>query len=60
MLVTGEDAYWHRLLAGCCFRKHVGRLVEMPWNVVELEAVEFVLQLADFSAICNHLSVLVA
>ena len=32
----------------------------MPWNVVELMAVELVLQLADFSVVCNHLGVVAA
>ena len=32
----------------------------MPWDVIELETIELVLQLADFLAICYHLSVVVA
>ena len=48
MLVAGEDTHWHRLLVGCCLCQRVGCLVEAPQDVVELEAVELVLQLADF------------
>ena len=60
MLVTGEDARWHRLSAGCSFYKRVSRLVETPRDVVELEAIELVLQPVDFLAICGHLDVMVA
>ena len=60
MLVAGEDARWHWLLAGRRFCQHVSRLVETPQNVVELEAVEFVLQLVDFSIICSHLGIMAA
>ena len=60
MLIIGEDGCRHRLLAGHRFCERVGHLVETPWNVVELEAVELVLQLVDFSAICSHLGVVAA
>ena len=32
----------------------------MPRDVIELETVELVLQLVDFSAICSHLGIVVA
>ena len=57
VLVTGEDAHWHRLLAGCCFYKHVHRLVEVPRDVIEFKAIELVLQPTDFSAVCGHLGI---
>ena len=60
MLVTSEDAYLHRLSAGCCFCKRVNRLIEAPWNVIELETVELVLQLVDFSAIRSQLGIVAA
>ena len=60
VLIAGEDAYRHRLSAGRCIRQRVGRLIETTRDVIELEAVELVLQLADFSAICSHLGIVVA
>jgi len=57
VLVAGEDAHWHQLSTGCCFRKHVGRLVEAPRDVIELEAIELILQPMDFSAVCGHLGI---
>ena len=60
MLVTGEDAYWHRLSPRHRFRQRVSYLIEMPRDVIELETIELVLQLADFLAICSHLGVVAA
>ena len=60
MLIAGEDAHGHWLLAGRRFRQHVGHLIETPRNVVELEAIELVVQLADFSIICSHLGIMIA
>ena len=60
MLIAGEDARWHQLLSRRHFRQRIGHLVETPWDVVELETIELVLQLADFSAIRNHLGIVVA
>ena len=60
MLVAGEDTHWHRLSIGRYFCKCVGLLVEAPWDVVEFEAVEFVLQPLDFLAVCSHLGVMTA
>ena len=59
-MVAGEDAHWHRLLARCSFRKRVSYLVETPRDVIELEAIELVLQLTDFLVVCSHLGVMVA
>ena len=60
MLVAGKDTYWDWLLAGCCFCECVGCLIETPWDVIELEAIELVVQLVDFSAVCSHLDVVAA
>ena len=59
MLITGEDSSRHWLSAGRCFHEHVGRFVEAPWDVIEFEGVESVLQSSDFLAICRHLGVVV-
>ena len=50
MLVASEDARRHRFLAGCSSASR---------DVIELEAVEFVLQPADFLAVCSHLGIVV-
>jgi len=60
MLVASEDTCWHRLPAGCRLSKRIGRHVEAPQNVVELEAIELVLQLVDFSVVCSHLGIMAA
>ena len=60
MLVTGEDARWLWLSTGCIFCKRISCLVEMPRDVIEFEVIELVLQLVDFSAIHNHLGIVVA
>ena len=44
VLIAGEDAHMHRLSGGCCFRKCVGHLIEVPRDVIELEAIELVFQ----------------
>ena len=60
VLIAGEDACRHQLSAGrhLCYR--FGCFVEPPQDVIELDTIELVLQLADFSAIRNHLGVVVA
>ena len=60
MLIAGEDGCWHRLLARPHFCQRVSYLIEIPRNVVELKAIELVLQLADFLAICHHLGIVAA
>ena len=60
MLVTSEDACWHRLSTGCRLRECVGRLVEAPRDVIEFEAIKLVLQLADFLIVNKHLGVMAA
>ena len=57
MLVTGEDARWHRFMTGCLLRKCAGRLSEAPWDVIEFEAIELVLQSSDFLAVRRHLGI---
>ena len=57
MLVISKDAHWHQLSTECCFRKRVDHLVEAPRDMIELEAIELVLQPADFLAVCGHLGV---
>ena len=59
-MVAGEDTCWHQLLAGCCLRKRVSRLVEAPWDVIEFEAVELVFQSSDFLVVRSHLGVVAA
>ena len=58
MLVVGKDARWYRLSTGRRLCKCVGRLVEAPWDVIEFEAVELILQPSDFLAVRNHLGVM--
>ena len=60
ILIAGEDACWHRLSVGRRLHQRVGRLVETPRGVIELEAIELVLQLVDFLAIHSHLGVVTA
>ena len=60
VLVAGEDTRWHRLLIGHCLCKYVDRLIEAPWDVVEFEAIESVLQPSDFLIVCLHLGVVAA
>ena len=43
MLVADEDTCWHRPSTGRYFCKCIGRLIEVPWDVIEFEAIEFVL-----------------
>ena len=42
MLIADEDACRHWLLGGCHLCQRVGRLVEAPQDVIELETVELV------------------
>ena len=59
-MITGEDPSRHWLWVGRCLREHIGRLVEAPWDVIEFEAVEFVLQPLDFLVVWSHLGVVIA
>ena len=59
-MITSEDARWHWLSVECHFHQRIGRLVETLRDVIELETIELVLQLADFSAIHNHIGIVVA
>ena len=49
-----------RLSTGHRFCMRVGRLIEAPWDVIEFEAVELVLQSSDFLVVHNHLGIMVA
>ena len=60
VLIASEDAHWHWLSAGRRLHQCVGCLVETPRDVIELETIKLVLQLADFSAILSHLGVVAA
>ena len=60
VLITGKDAYWDWLSAGCCFCERVGRFVEAPRDVIEFEAIEFVLQMSDLLIVRLHLGVVAA
>jgi hypothetical protein len=55
VLVTCKDASQDGLPTGCHLHQHAGRFVEPSRDMVELEAVEPVLQLEDLLAICSHL-----
>ena len=57
-MIAGEDTRRHWLSAGCYFRERVGCFVEAPWDVIEFEAIEFVLQPSDFLAVRRHLDVM--
>ena len=60
MLITGKDACWNRLSVGCRFCECVGRFVEAPGDMIEFEAVEFVLQPSDLLTVCLHLGIVAA
>ena len=60
VLITGKDACWDWLSAGCCFCECVGRFVEAPGDMIEFEAVEFVLQPSDLLTVCLHLGIVAA
>ena len=60
MLVAGKDAHWHRVLIEHHFGKCIGRLVEAPWDMIEFEAIEFVLQPSNLLAVRNHLGIMAA
>ena len=60
MLITGEESSRHWLSAERCFYERIGRLVEAPWDVIEFEAIEFVLQSSDLLAVRSHLGVMAA
>ena len=59
-LEHGEDASWHQFMTRCCFCKCVDRLIEAPWDVIEFEAVESVLQSSDLLVVRSHLGVMAA
>jgi len=60
VLIAGKDTCRDWLSAGCCFRERVGCFVEAPWDVVEFEAIESVLQPSDLLIVCLHLGVMAA
>ena len=60
VLVTGEDAHWHWFSTERRLHECVGRLIEAPWDVIEFEAIELVLQPLDFLAVCSHLGIMAA
>ena len=60
MLVTSEDTCWHWLSVRCRLHKRIDRLVEVPWDVIEFEAIEFVLQPSEFLKVCSHLGIVTA
>jgi hypothetical protein len=57
MVVAGEDAKQDRLAARRHFCQLVGCLVESSRDVVELEAIELILQLSNPLAVRGHLGV---
>jgi hypothetical protein len=60
VLVTSNDASQDELPTVYHFCQHAGPFIEPSWDMVELEAVEPVLQLADLLAICGHLGTVTA
>jgi hypothetical protein len=48
---------WNRAAIGCRFRKHVGHFIVVAQDLVQLEAVEFSLQISNSLAISCHLRV---
>ena len=60
MLVTSEDVLWHWLSTRHRFYKCVGRLVEAPWDVIEFEAIKFILQPSDLLVVHSHLDIVAA
>ena len=42
------------------FRKGISYFIEAPWDVIEFEAVESILQPLDFLAVRHHLGVMAA
>jgi hypothetical protein len=60
VLITGEDANWDRLSTRRHLHQLIGYLVEPSGDVVELEAIELVLQLADLLVVRSHLGVVAA
>ena len=60
MLITGKDACRDWISAGRCFCKCVSCFIEAPWDVIEFEAVEFVLQLSNLLTVHNHLGIMAA
>jgi hypothetical protein len=57
MLIAREDAMWNRAAIGCRFRKHIDRFIVVTQHMVQLEAVEFALQISYSLAISGHLRV---
>jgi hypothetical protein len=57
MLVAREDTVWNRAATGCRFREHINCFNVVAHHVVQLEAVEFALQILYGLAICCHLRV---
>jgi hypothetical protein len=51
VLIAREHAVWNRAATGCCFLKHVGRFIVITQHVVQLEDVEFALQISNSLAI---------
>ena len=59
-MVAGEDAHWYQFSTRRRLRERVGRLIEAPWDVIEFEAIELVLQPSNFLVVHNHLGVVTA
>jgi hypothetical protein len=57
MLIAREDAVWNRAATGCRFHKHIDRFIVVAQHVVQLEAMEFALQISYRLAISCHLRV---
>jgi hypothetical protein len=57
MLIAREDTVWNRAATRCRFHKHIGRFIVVAQHVVQLEAVEFSLQISYGLEICCHLQV---
>jgi hypothetical protein len=57
MLIACENPVGNWASTGCGLREYVSRFVVVAQHVVQLEAVEFALQISDGLTICRHLGV---
>jgi hypothetical protein len=57
MLIAREDTMRNRATTGCRFCKHIDRFIVVAQHVMQLEAVQFVLQISYGLSICCHLRV---
>ena len=54
MEVIDEDPAWRRIPPGGQFCEKIGGIVVLLGDVMQLDSLEFVLELAHLLAICRH------